>query len=183
MMSDHTTWFMIDGKLNPNAIAALYAPGMAEEAIMLLKGTAYEPIAASGPLLASVSRHSELYAHWQSNDTPLHFAWQFTSTLTPYELAAYWRRRVLFNAPMGRTLWFRYADRRVMARCIYHNTFPEGFWQGVKSLRMSAQHQEWSLPEAKEPITWEEPKQDELRAFFSLNERQLASLSSEETVS
>ncbi|MDQ7729775.1 DUF4123 domain-containing protein [Halomonas sp. SpR8] len=182
-MSDHTTWFMIDGKLNPNAIAALYAPGMAEEAIMLLKGTAYEPIAASGPLLARVTRRSELHALWQRNAAPLYFAWQFTSVLPPYDLAAYWRRRLLFNAPMGRTLWLRYADSRVIARCIHQNTFPAGFWQGVSSLQMSAQHQEWSLPETKEPLAWEEPKQDGLRAFFSLNERQLASLSSEETVS
>lgn len=182
-MPEQTTWFMIDGKLNPKALATLYAPGMAEEAILLLKGTAYEPIAGSGPLLARVSKRSGLHALWQHDETPLRFAWQFTSALPPYDVAAYWRRRLLFNAPMGRTLWLRYADRRVIARCLHRRTFPEGFWQGVTSLQMSAHHPTVTLPDIKEPLAWEEPKQDELRAFFDLNERQLASLSSEETVS
>ncbi|TVP51133.1 MAG: DUF4123 domain-containing protein [Halomonas sp.] len=183
MMADLVTWFMIDGKLNPKAIKSLYAPGMAEETIILLQGTAYEPIAASGPLLARVSSNSELYGYWQNNDAPLHLSWQFTSALTPYDLAAYWRRRLLFNAPMGRTLWLRYADSRVIARCIEQETFPEGFWQGIATLRISAQHPEWAPPSMKNPLTWEEPKKDELRAFFTFNERQLASLSPVETVS
>ncbi|WP_249978713.1 DUF4123 domain-containing protein [Vreelandella olivaria] len=182
-MVEHATWLMIDGKLNPNAVSALYAPGMAAETMLLLTGTAYEPIAASGPLLARLPNGSRLPAYWQDNAIPLHFAWQFTSTLTSYELAAYWRRRLLFNAPQGRTLWLRYADSRVIARGIDHDAFPKGFWQAITSLRVSAKHSEWVPPAPLESPTWEEPKQDSLDAFFTFNERQLASLSPAETVS
>src|SRR5690625_819287 len=91
-------WMMIDGKLNPHALSALYAPGMTEEVVALLQGTAYAPLAASGPLLARLESNSGLQAHWQSNEPPARHAWCFTSDLSLYPLIDHWRRRLLWRA-------------------------------------------------------------------------------------
>lgn len=183
-MAHSSDWLMIDGKLNPNALPALYAPGMAEEVIAVLHGTAYEPIATSGPLLARLSTGSELHRRWVANEPPAYHAWRLTTELPAYELAAQWRRRLLVNGPMGRTLWLRYADSRVLARGIEHDVLPTEFWYGVIAVSPSANHVEWTLPIESESRLqpWNEPEEDRMQPLFTLDERQLASLSVTETV-
>ncbi len=176
-------WMMIDGKLNPRALPALYAPGMAEDVFAVLQGTVYEPIAASGPLMARVHIDSELFERWRANEAPVRDAWYFTSPLSPYALTAYWRRRLLIRGPMGRTLWLRYADGRVLARGIEQRVFPDAFWHAIASLRLSAPQGEWLPLPVSGRQAWEEPDDDALRPLFTFDERQLASLSPSETAS
>ncbi|APX93784.1 hypothetical protein BWR19_13015 [Halomonas sp. 1513] len=179
-MAEPSSWIMVDGKLNPHAMRALYASGMAEEVISILQGTTYEALAGAGPLLARVNANSEMLERWKANEPPLRYAWCFTSSLTPYELAAYWRRRLLIRGPMERTLWLRYADSRVMERGIEKNVFPDAFWGGVESLQLFPQQGAWTPLSGKQ--AWEEPDDDALFPLFTFNERQLASLSPAETV-
>ena len=183
-MASSSRWFMIDGKLNPRALVALYATGMAEEVIAVLHGTPYEAIAASGPILARASSQSELQRKWHSNEVPVCHAWCFTTELTAYDLAAYWRRRLLVNGPMGRTLWLRYSDARVMARGVEKAVFSTSFWKGVSSLQLSPQHGEW-MPRLKTEegqADSKEPQSDVLLPLFTFNEHQLATLSAPEYV-
>src|SRR5690554_1349910 len=130
-------WMMIDGKLNPGALPALYAPGMAEEVVAVLRGTAYTAIAASGPLLARLGENSDLLTCWEANTYPARHAWCFTSDLSLYPLIDHWRRRLLWEGLMSRTLWLRYSDARVISRGIEHAVFPDGFWHAVESVRLS----------------------------------------------
>ncbi|RDB42225.1 DUF4123 domain-containing protein [Halomonas sp. DQ26W] len=183
-MGQSNLWLMIDGKLNPRALPALYAPGMAEDVIAVLHGTAYEPIAASGPILARVNPHSELQRRWAANEAPAYHAWRFTTELPAYELAAYWRRRLLVRGPMARTLWLRYSDARVLVRGIETGVFPPDFWHGITSLQLSALQAEWipSLETNPRPQEWVEPEADALLPLFTFDERQLASLSPAENV-
>lgn len=182
-MAHSSDWLMIDGKLNPNALPALYAPGMAEEVIAVLHGTAYEPIATSGPLLARLSTGSELHRRWVANEAPACHAWRLTTELPAYELAAHWRRRLLVNGPMGRTLWLRYADSRVLVRGIENDVFPTEFWYGITALLPSLRYGEWAPPIESESRRqpWREPEEDRMQPLFTFDERQLASLSATET--
>lgn len=176
-------WMMIDGKLNPRALSALYVPGMTEEVVALLQGTVYAPLAASGPLLARLESNSGLQAHWQNNEPPARHAWCFTSDLALYPLIDHWRRRLLWRGPMGRTLWLRYADARVMARGIEHAVFPAEFWHAMTSIRLAPWQGQWSpLPDTRQS-GWQEPGADTLTPGFALNEPQLAALSAKETAS
>lgn len=176
-------WMMIDGKLNPRALPALYAPGMTEEVVALLQGTAYAAIAASGPLLARLGESSDLLACWETDMCPARHAWCFTSELTPYQLAAYWRRRLLWQGPMGRTLWLRYADARVLVRGIENDVFPAEFWHAMASVRLAPSQGQWTpLPDTCQN-GWQEPHADTLTPCFVLNEPQLAALSAKETAS
>src|SRR5690554_8184249 len=90
-------WMMIDGKLNPHALSALYAPGMTEEVVALLQGTAYAPLAASGPLLARLESNSGLQSRWQSNEPPARHAWGFPGVLSLYTLFDGCRRRLFWG--------------------------------------------------------------------------------------
>ena len=156
---------------------------MAEEVVAVLQGTAYEPIAASGPLLARLSTGSELYRRWLANEAPAYHAWRLTTELPAYELAAQWRRRLLVNGPMGRTLWLRYADSRVLARGIEHDVFPTEFWHGISALLPSPRHGGWIPPIEPESRRqpWKEPEEDRMHPLFTFDERQLASLSATES--
>lgn len=176
-------WMMIDGKLNPHALPALYAPGMASDVAALLQGTAYTPIAASGPLLARLENNSGLRARWENNEHPVRHAWCFTSELTPYQLAAHWRRRLLWRGPMGRTLWLRYADARVLVRGIENDVFPAEFWHAMASVRLAPSQGQWTPLPATCQNGWQEPHADTLTPCFVLNEHQLAALSAKETAS
>lgn len=172
-----SSWMVIDGKLNPGALPALYAPGMASDVVALLQGTAYTAIAASGPLLARLENDSSLQARWKSNEHPVRHAWCFTSELTPYQLAAHWRRRLLWRGPMGRTLWLRYSDARVISRGIEHAVFPDGFWHAVESVKLSPQQAAWSPLRGSSQNGWQETDSVMLTPLFALDERQLAALS------
>lgn len=181
-MTETSGWMMVDGKLNPNALRALYAPGMADEVISVLRGTAYEPLVGSGPLLARIQAGGELLERWNANEPPLRFAWHFTSELPPYALAAYWQRRLLVQGPLNRTLWLRYADSRVVARGIERNILPTAFWGSIESLRLSPQQGAWKPLSLSDHQTWEEPDGEGLLATFTFNERQLAALSPTEDI-
>lgn len=175
-MEEASIWMMIDGTLNPRAMAHLYKPEITGEAIPILQGTPYEKLADSGPLLARVVEGSDLLRYWESNDVPLRHAWQFRSPLRGYDLAEHWRRRLLIRGPMGRLLWLRFADARVVARGLCHHAFPPGFWHAIDTLQLSAQQGDCSLlPTAQ----WNEPRTAALGPHFTLSERQLASLSPE----
>jgi hypothetical protein len=183
LMACSSDWLMIDGKLNPRALPALYAPGMAEEVITVLHGTAYEPIAASGPILARVNTESELHGRWAANEAPACHAWRFATELPADELVAYWRRRLLVNGPLGRTLWLRYADSRVLVRGIEHDVFPADFWHGISALLPSLRYGEWApqIESESRRQPWKEPLEDRMQPLFTFDERQLALLSPVET--
>ncbi|EPC01414.1 hypothetical protein L861_05085 [Litchfieldella anticariensis FP35 = DSM 16096] len=169
-----STWMMIDGKLNPQAMQSLYTQGMAEEVRPILLGTPYAPIAASGPLLARIGDDSQLHEHWRANESPALHAWCLNSSLPALSLVAHWRRRLLLQGPQGRRLWLRYADARVITRGLAHAVFPRGFWHATTSLQLAANQGACSL--LPEP-DWEEPSTPTMTPHFSLGEQQLALLS------
>lgn len=173
-------WMMIDGTLNPDALASLYADNPTIEATAVLLGTPHAAIAQSGPVLARFEDDGPLAAHWRKNAPPARHAWVFDCDLEPYALAAFWYSRLLPAGPLGRTLWLRYADARVVARGHQHHALPHGFWRGITGVRLTADQPAWSpLPQGPHPADGpcdEHP----VPQPFALDARQIAALAAEE---
>lgn len=139
MTTDTHHYVLIDGALNPNALALLYAPNMAGKALPLLVGTPHAPLADSGPLLASVGPDSRIAEAWQSGQVPFRHAWLLSSDYPIDEFAAHWQRRLVMRAPHNRRVWLRFADARVIARGLEGDAFPPSFWQGTITFQLPVQ--------------------------------------------
>ncbi|MBB4866915.1 hypothetical protein HNP46_005823 [Pseudomonas nitritireducens] len=147
--------------------------------LLLLRGTDYEPIAESGPVLIGTSPGSPIHRHWQSGANGLSDAVWLESAMPTSVLFASLQRRLRVLAPDGREFWLRLGLAGPLRHAwLAGRQWPDGFWYGVTRVWLHHRgdaHCAWNNPRPQFDCTG--PVVNPLEAQVSLDWPLLQALS------
>lgn len=170
-MTPSTTQFgclLLDGARYPDVFAWLERHWPEHTPYPLLRGSDYEAIADTGPLLLAAPQGEAIHTAWSKGADFADALW-LESSVPAAELCKTLQRRLRILTPNGRELWLRLADARPMRAAWQRQVaWPEGFWHQVQAVWAVQEQQPACLWRNAQPNLDAAPNDADLRAQITL---------------